>query len=44
MLESMGIATGIDLPKLLHAGRIAEAMVQRPLPGRVHRAGLNQPR
>jgi hydroxymethylglutaryl-CoA lyase len=40
MLEHMGVATGIDLPKLLHAGRIAEALVQRPLPGRVHRAGL----
>jgi hydroxymethylglutaryl-CoA lyase len=44
MLESMGIATGIDLSKLLQAGRIAEAMVQRPLPGRVHRAGLSHAR
>jgi len=40
MLEHMGVGTGVDLPKLLHAGRIAESLVQRPLPGRVHRAGL----
>ncbi len=40
MLEHMGIATGVDPLKLLEAGRIAEALVQRPLPGRVHRAGL----
>ncbi len=40
MFEHMGIATGVDLAKLHEAGRIAEALVQRPLPGRVHRAGL----
>lgn len=40
MLERMGVATGIDLGKLHEAGRIAEALVQRPLPGRVHRAGI----
>jgi hydroxymethylglutaryl-CoA lyase len=40
MLEHMGIATGVDLAKLHEAGRIAEALVQRPLPGRVHRAGV----
>lgn len=39
-LEGMGIATGVDLPKLFEAGRLAEALVNRPLPGRVHRAGL----
>jgi hydroxymethylglutaryl-CoA lyase len=40
MLDRMGIATGIDAHKLWEAGRLAEALVQRPLPGRVHRAGL----
>lgn len=40
MLDGMGIASGIDLHKLWEAGRIAEAMVNRPLPGRVHRAGM----
>jgi hydroxymethylglutaryl-CoA lyase len=40
MLQSMGIETGIDAQKLWEAGRIAEALVQHPLPGRVHRAGL----
>jgi hypothetical protein len=36
----MGIATGVDAAKLHEAGRIAEGLVQRKLPGRVHRAGL----
>jgi len=40
MLGNMGIETGIDAEKLWEAGRIAEALVQHPLPGRVHRAGL----
>ena len=40
MLQHMGVETGIDLRKLWEAGRLAEAMVHRPLPGRVHRAGL----
>jgi hydroxymethylglutaryl-CoA lyase len=40
MLGNMGIETGIDAQKLWEAGRIAEALVQHPLPGRVHRAGL----
>jgi hydroxymethylglutaryl-CoA lyase len=40
MLGSMGIETGIDAQMLREAGRIAEALVQHPLPGRVHRAGL----
>jgi hydroxymethylglutaryl-CoA lyase len=39
-LDGMGIATGVDLQALWEAGRLAEALVQRPLPGRVHRAGL----
>lgn len=40
MLDRMGISTGVDAQKLWEAGRLAEALVQRPLPGRVHRAGL----
>ncbi len=40
MLDGMGVATGVDLAKLWEAGRLAEALVQRPLPGRVHRAGI----
>jgi hydroxymethylglutaryl-CoA lyase len=40
MLDGMGIATAVDAAKLHEAGRIAEALVHRPLPGRVHRAGL----
>ena len=39
-LDGMGVATGIDLHALWEAGRLAEALVQRQLPGRVHRAGL----
>jgi hydroxymethylglutaryl-CoA lyase len=39
-LDGMGIATGVDLHALWEAGRLAEALVQRQLPGRVHRAGL----
>jgi len=40
MLDGMGVATGVDATKLHEAGRLAEALVQRALPGRVHRAGL----
>lgn len=40
MLEHMGVHTGVDLEKLWEAGRVAEAVVRRELPGRVHRAGL----
>ncbi|MEB2311093.1 MAG: hydroxymethylglutaryl-CoA lyase [Polyangiaceae bacterium] len=40
LLHGMGIETGIDLPKLLEAGRVAEAVVGRRLPGKVHQAGL----
>jgi hydroxymethylglutaryl-CoA lyase len=39
MLEGMGIATGVDLEKLLEAGRVAEQALGRPLPGKVHQAG-----
>lgn len=40
MLHGMGIETGIDLPALVAAGQIAEAVVGRKLPGKVHLAGL----
>lgn len=39
-LHGMGIQTGIDLEKLVEAGRIAEAVVGRVLPGKVHQAGV----
>ncbi len=39
MLEGMGLSTGVDLERLVEAGRIAEAVVGRPLPGKVHQAG-----
>jgi hydroxymethylglutaryl-CoA lyase len=40
MLHNMGVQTGISPEKLWEAGRVAEAVVRRELPGRVHRAGL----
>lgn len=39
-LHGMGIDTGIDLEKLWHAGKVAEAIVGRELPGKVHKAGV----
>lgn len=39
-LHGMGIATGIDLEKLVEAGRVASAVVGRELPGKVHKAGV----
>lgn len=42
MLHGMGIETGIDLEKLIEAGRVAEAVVGRRLPGKVHQAGLHR--
>ncbi|MFO0556309.1 MAG: hydroxymethylglutaryl-CoA lyase [Polyangiaceae bacterium] len=39
MLQGMGIATGIDLEKLVAAGQIASQVVNRNLPGKVHLAG-----
>jgi hydroxymethylglutaryl-CoA lyase len=41
MLESMGFATGIDLPKLIAARRLLhEALPEEPLHGHVPRAGI----
>ena len=39
MLHGMGIETGIDLPRLIEAALLAERLVGRPLPGKVHLAG-----
>ncbi|HEX3776904.1 MAG TPA: hydroxymethylglutaryl-CoA lyase [Polyangiaceae bacterium] len=39
MLQGMGIETGVDLDKLIEAGRVAENVVGRRLPGKVHQAG-----
>jgi hydroxymethylglutaryl-CoA lyase len=39
MLHGMGIGTGIDLDALIEAGRVAEAVIGRALPGKVHQAG-----
>jgi hydroxymethylglutaryl-CoA lyase len=40
MLSGMGIETGIDLEALVEAGHVAETIVGRKLPGKVHQAGL----
>jgi hydroxymethylglutaryl-CoA lyase len=40
MLHGMGIQTGIDLDRLVEAGRVAESLVGRILPGKVHQAGV----
>jgi hydroxymethylglutaryl-CoA lyase len=40
MLHGMGVATGIDLERLVEAARAAESIVGRPLPGKVHKAGI----
>jgi hydroxymethylglutaryl-CoA lyase len=39
MLQGMGIETGVDLDLLIEAGRVAETVVGRRLPGKVHQAG-----
>jgi len=39
MLEGMGIRTGVNLDLLIEAGRVAETVVGRKLPGKVHQAG-----
>jgi hydroxymethylglutaryl-CoA lyase len=40
MLHGMGIETGVDLERLVEAGRVAESIVGRSLPGKVHQAGV----
>lgn len=40
LCEQMGIATGIDLPRLLEAARLAERIVGRRLEGKLMHSGL----
>jgi hydroxymethylglutaryl-CoA lyase len=40
MLHGMGIGTGVDLDRLVQAGKVAESVVGRQLPGKVHQAGV----
>ena len=44
LLHGMGLETGVDLPALIAAGQLAEQVVGRKLPGKVHQAGLFRPR
>ncbi|MCX8004082.1 MAG: hydroxymethylglutaryl-CoA lyase [Burkholderiaceae bacterium] len=39
MCEEMGIATGLDLDRLIEAARLAERIVGHPLPGKFMKAG-----
>ena len=39
LLHGMGIATGVDLARLIEAGRVASSIVGRALPGKVLTAG-----
>ena len=40
MLHEMGIETGIDLPRMVEAARLAEALLQHTLPGQTMKAGI----
>jgi hydroxymethylglutaryl-CoA lyase len=40
MLQGMGIDTGVDLERLVEAGKVAESVAGRPLPGKVHLSGI----
>jgi hydroxymethylglutaryl-CoA lyase len=42
MLADMGIATGVDLDKLIEAGALAQELVDRKLPGRRLQAALGR--
>ena len=42
LCEQMGIATGIDLPRLLEAARLAERIIGRRLEGKLMHSGLPQ--
>jgi len=39
MLDGLGVKTGVDLERLIEAGRVAETIIGRHLPGKVHQAG-----
>src|SRR5471030_712164 len=40
MLQGMGVDIGVDLERLVEAGRAAESIVGRRLPGKVHQSGV----
>ena len=40
MLHGMGVGTGVDLERLVEAGKAAESIVGRKLPGKVHQSGV----
>lgn len=42
MCEEMGIATGVDLEKMVECARLAESIVGHPLPGKVHNTDVRQ--
>jgi len=42
MLHGMGVETGVDLPKLVLAGRLAQRLVGRELPGKYLKAALSE--
>jgi hydroxymethylglutaryl-CoA lyase len=42
MFEDMGVPTGVDLPKLIEAGGLAQRLVARKLPGRRLQAALGR--
>jgi hydroxymethylglutaryl-CoA lyase len=42
MLHGMGIQTGVDLPLLVEAGRLAQRLVGRELPGKYLKAALGE--
>jgi hydroxymethylglutaryl-CoA lyase len=44
MLHGMGLETGVDLDALILAGQVAERIIGRKLPGKVHQAGLPRTR
>ena len=44
MLHGMGLETGVDLEALILAGQVAERIIGRKLPGKVHQAGLPRTR
>ena len=39
MLNGLGVKTGVNLDLLIEAGRVAEVVLGRKLPGKVHQAG-----
>jgi hydroxymethylglutaryl-CoA lyase len=44
MLHGMGLDTGVNLEALIQAGEVAERIVGRKLPGKVHQAGMPRTR